>query len=159
MAGPASRRTVAGMTTTTTPHTPAPERHTTAWQRVFARIYDPLLWLGERRGLQARRRELLAQARGLTVEIGGGTGLNLPLYPTSVGRLVLAEPDEAMRTKLKRRVEHERSGASVIDASAEDLPFADGSVETIVSTLVLCTVDSPRLALREIARVLAPGAP
>jgi ubiquinone/menaquinone biosynthesis C-methylase UbiE len=123
---------------------------------VFARIYDPLLALGERRGLRERRRELLAHARGLTVEIGSGTGLNLSLYPPSVEELVLAEPDEAMRTRLARRIEQERSSVSVLDATAEALPFADGAVDTVVSTLVLCTVDSPRLALSEIARVLAP---
>jgi SAM-dependent methyltransferase len=155
MAGPAAPRTVAAMTTTTT-HPLAPPQHSTRWQRVFARIYDPLLSLGEHRGLRGRRRELLAQARGLTVEIGSGTGLNLALYPPSVGRLVLAEPDEAMRHKLARRVEQEGSSASVLDAAAETLPFEDGSVDTLVSTLVLCTVDSPRLALSEIARVLAP---
>ena len=122
---------------------------------LFARIYDPFLWLAERRGLRTHRGELLAQARGLTLEIGGGTGLNLPHYPRSLERLVLAEPDAAMRARLEHRLQDLEQPASVSDAVAERLPFADGTVDTVVSTLVLCTVDDPRLALREIGRVLA----
>ncbi len=140
--------------TTTTTRAPAPRP--TQWDRIFAAIYDPVLWLSERRGLRARRRALLTQALGTTVELGSGTGLNLGLYPGSLDRLVLTEPDAAMRGRLERRVEGTERPASVIDASAEALPFADGSVDTIVSTLVLCTVESPEAALREIARVLAP---
>jgi SAM-dependent methyltransferase len=130
--------------------------HVTPWSRISARIYDPFLWLSEHRGLRTRRRELLANARGLTLEIGSGTGLNLRHYPRQLERLVLAEPDGAMRARLERQVSRLRPAASVIDAAAESLPFADGTVDTIVSTLVLCTVDAPELALREIARVLAP---
>jgi SAM-dependent methyltransferase len=115
------------------------------------------LWLAERRGLRARRHELLAQSRGLTVEIGSGTGLNLPQYPRRLDQLVLAEPDAAMRQYLERRLARLRRPGSVIDATAERLPFADGAVDTVVTTLVLCTVDAPELALREIGRVLAPA--
>jgi hypothetical protein len=114
------------------------------------------MWLAERRGSRARRSALLASARGLTLEIGSGTGLNLTHYPRRLERLVLAEPDQAMRARLERQATRLRPEASVIDAPAERLPFADGSVDTVVSTLVLCTVDAPELALREIARVLAP---
>jgi len=123
---------------------------------LFARIYDPFLWLAERRGLRTHRGEVLAEARGLTLEIGSGTGLNLPHYPRSLDRLVLAEPDAAMRARLQHRLQGLQQQASVSDAIAERLPFADGTVDTVVSTLVLCTVDDPRLALREIGRVLAP---
>lgn len=139
----------------TTRH-PADPPHASTWARISARIYDPFLWLSERRGLRVRRGELLANARGLTLEIGSGTGLSLPHYPRQLDRLVLAEPDPAMRARLERRVTRVRPDASVIDAPAERLPFADGTVDTVVSTLVLCTVDAPERALREIARVLAP---
>jgi ubiquinone/menaquinone biosynthesis C-methylase UbiE len=107
--------------------------------------------------MRARRAEVLAQARGLTVEIGAGTGLNLPHYPRSVERLVLAEPDAAMRGRLERRLASHEAPVSVSDAPAERLPFDDASVDTVVSTFVLCTVEDPRLALREIGRVLAPN--
>jgi SAM-dependent methyltransferase len=141
---------------TTTIQITADSPSRTPWARISASVYDPFLWLAERRGLRARRHELLAQARGLTVEIGSGTGLNLPQYPRQLDQLVLAEPDAAMRQYLERRVARLGRAGSVIDAAGERLPFADGAVDTVVSTLVLCTVDAPELALREIARVLAP---
>jgi ubiquinone/menaquinone biosynthesis C-methylase UbiE len=135
---------------------PTDSPRTTLWARFSASIYDPFLFLGERRVLHGHRRELLAKARGLTLEIGSGTGLNLAHYPAELDELVLAEPDAMMRAKLERRVGRLRPQASVIDAPAERLPFADGTVDTVVSTLVLCTAEAPELALGEIARVLAP---
>ncbi|HEY2192894.1 MAG TPA: class I SAM-dependent methyltransferase [Actinomycetospora sp.] len=127
-----------------------------AGSRFFAALYDPFLWLGERAGMGAHRRELLGQARGRTVEIGSGTGLNVGHYRRDVEDLVLAEPDPAMRGRLQKAVRGGPRGARVIDARAEALPFDDASVDTVVSTLVLCTVDAPDAALREIARVLRP---
>jgi SAM-dependent methyltransferase len=125
--------------------------------RAFALLYDPFLWVGERAGLRAHRRALLSRARGCTLEIGGGTGLNLPHYPNDLDDLVLLEPDAAMRSRLAKRLSRSRQGTRLVDAPAERLPFPDGSVDTVVSTLVLCTVDAPDVALREIARVLRPG--
>ena len=127
-----------------------------AWAHAFAALYNPSLWLGELAGMRARRRELLAHARGRTVEIGAGTGLNLPHYPSDVDDLVLLEPDTAMRAKLAERLRKSGGAGRVVDAPAEHLPFDDASVDTVVSTLVLCTVDAPDRALREIARVLRP---
>jgi SAM-dependent methyltransferase len=127
-----------------------------AWASTFAAVYDPFLWIGERTGLRAARRELLAQARGRTVEIGAGTGLNLPYYPDDVDDLAVAEPDAAMRARLATRLGRSGRRARVVDAPAERLPFEDGSVDTVVSTFVLCTVDAPDLAVREIGRVLRP---
>ena len=133
-----------------------PSEVSTAWARTFAAIYDPFLWFGERAGVSTLRKELLAEARGHTVDIGSGTGLNLPHYPDDLDELVLAEPDPAMRTRLEKRLRRSGRDARLIDAPAERLPFPDGSIDTVVSTLVLCTVDSPDLALQEIARVLRP---
>src|SRR5690348_10199440 len=73
------------------------------WARAFARLYDPLLWAGERAGLRDLRRDLLREARGIAVELGGGTGLNLALYPDDVEELVVVEPDAAMRDRLEKR--------------------------------------------------------
>jgi SAM-dependent methyltransferase len=115
------------------------------------------VWVGERAGLRAHRKQSLSRARGFTLEIGSGTGLNLPHYPDDVDELVLAEPDAPMRARLEKRLSRSRRRARLIDAPAERLPFPDRSVDTVVSTLVLCTVDFPDLALREIARVLRPG--
>jgi SAM-dependent methyltransferase len=128
-----------------------------AWARAFALLYEPFMFAGEHAGLRGHRERLLSQARGCTVEIGSGTGLNLPHYPEVLDELVLAEPDVAMRAHLEKRLSRGNRRTQVIDAPAERLPFPDGSVDTVVSTLVLCTVAAPDAALREIARVLSPG--
>ncbi len=130
----------------------------TAWLRVFAVLYDPFLWLGEVLGMRRRRRELVAGAYGRVVEIGAGTGLNAAFYPSgAVDELILTEPEPGMRQKLERRLARVGRAALVFDAPAERLPLADASVDTVVSTLVLCTVADPAPALHEIARVLRPG--
>ncbi|HTY73872.1 MAG TPA: methyltransferase domain-containing protein [Actinomycetes bacterium] len=130
----------------------------TAWAHAFAVLYDPFLWAGERLGVRTLRAEQLSHARGRTVEIGGGTGLNLPHYPDDLHELAIVEPDAAMRTRLERRLRRrDERPVRVLDGHAELLPFGDRSVDTVVSTFVLCTVDAPDLALREIARVLRPG--
>jgi len=126
------------------------------WARAFAAVYDPFLWVGERAGVRALRKELLGKARGFTVEIGSGTGLNLPHYPDELDELVLVEPDLPMRSRLEKRLSETSRRARLVDAPAERLPFADRSVDTVVSTFVLCTVDDPELALQEIVRVLRP---
>jgi SAM-dependent methyltransferase len=133
-----------------------PLQGSVAWGRIFALLYDPFLWVGERAGLRAQRQELLSQARGCTLEIGSGTGLNLAHYPDDLDELVLIEPDPAMRSRLEKRLSRSSRRARLVDAPAERLPFADGSFDTVVSTLVLCSVDAPDVALREIARVLRP---
>jgi SAM-dependent methyltransferase len=145
---------VVGMTTDTLQLDPVGNSRT--WARVFAAIYDPSLWIGERAGMRRYRQDLLIRARGRTLEIGSGTGLNLAHYPDDVDDLVLAEPDPSMRKRLQTAVRRSERKARVIDTDAEKLPFADTSIDTVVSTLVLCTVNAPDLALSEIARVLRP---
>jgi len=127
------------------------------WLRIMALVYDPFVWVGELVGMRRRRRALVADARGRVVEIGAGTGLNVRHYPDSIDELVLTEPEPGMRRKLARRLHNVGRSAHIVDASALQLPFADASVDTVVSTLVLCTVPDPEGALREIARVLRPG--
>src|SRR3954452_25441840 len=122
------------------------------WERVFAAGYDRFMAGAEKAGLHDMRRELLATARGRTLEIGAGTGANVELYPAAVTELVLAEPAEPMA----RRLEAKHPQATVVHAPAEELPFEDDSFDTVVSTLVLCTVVDPDRAIGEIARVLKP---
>ncbi len=130
--------------------------HPWLWARIGARIYDPFLALAEHRGMASHRSALLARARGRVLELGAGTGLNLAHYPAGIGELVLSEPEPAMRAQLARRVARSGRDATVTAARAEALPFADGSFDTVVSTLVLCTVQDPVAAVREVRRVLAP---
>jgi ubiquinone/menaquinone biosynthesis C-methylase UbiE len=127
-----------------------------AWLRILALVYDPFLWLGEIAGMHRRRSTLLGGARGRVVEIGAGTGLNIAHYPDGIVELVLFEPEPAMRRRLARRLQRHARDARIVDAPAERLPLADESVDTVVSTLVLCTVNDPEHALHEIARALRP---
>jgi ubiquinone/menaquinone biosynthesis C-methylase UbiE len=128
-----------------------------AWGRVFARVYDTAFILAERRGLRDVRKGLVGQAKGRVVEIGAGTGLNLDHYSGEISDLVLTEPDPHMAAKLRQRAKALPLDTSVVEAPAEHLPLDDASVDTLVSTLVLCTVKDPSLALAEIARVLRPS--
>lgn len=129
------------------------------WDRAFASIYDRMTAESERAGMSDKRHDLVADARGDTLELGAGTGLNLRHYPPAVSRLVLAEPSRFMAAKLRERVAREAGGrrVEVVEAGGEALPFADDEFDTAVLTLVLCTIDNPAAALREIARVLRPG--
>jgi ubiquinone/menaquinone biosynthesis C-methylase UbiE len=126
------------------------------WGRAFSALYDRGLKATEEAGLREMRRELLAGASGRTIDIGAGTGANLDLWPESVTELVLAEPDPHMLKKLRAKVEA-WGEAEIVQAPAQGLPFADGSFDTAVFTLVLCTVPDPGAALAETARILRPG--
>jgi ubiquinone/menaquinone biosynthesis C-methylase UbiE len=125
------------------------------WDHVFAAIYDRISRRGEKLTMARLRNELVANARGRTLEIGAGTGANIPYYPHDI-ELIPAEPFEPMRRRLERKLGERGSSATTLDASAEALPLEDESLDTVVSTLVLCTVDFPDRALAEIARVLRP---
>lgn len=122
--------------------------------RFFSLIYDPFLWWGERAGMAERRRALLASARGSVLELGAGTGLNLRHYGDVLDRLVLAEPGRHMAKRLRRRLDRLERRPELVRAPAEALPFDDGAFDTVVCTLVLCTVEDPERALAEIRRVL-----
>ncbi|MGI8558023.1 MAG: class I SAM-dependent methyltransferase [Solirubrobacteraceae bacterium] len=127
------------------------------WGRIFAAMYDRAMDGTERAGLADQRRELLAAARGEVLELGAGTGLNLSHYGPAVSGLVLTEPEEPMARRLERRLRAGSRRARVLRIAAESLPFEDSCFDTVVCTLVLCTVSDRARTLSEVARVLRPG--
>jgi ubiquinone/menaquinone biosynthesis C-methylase UbiE len=126
-------------------------------QTFFAATYDRFSRGSEEAGLRALRQGLLADASGRVLEIGAGTGANLPLYGAGVESLVVAEPSPPMLRRLQQAARERAPLARVVQAPAEDLPFEDDSFDAVVSTLVLCGVDDQARALREARRVLRPG--
>lgn len=127
------------------------------WGRGFSALYDRCFKASEEAGLRDLRRDLISAARGRVLELGAGTGLNLELYPREgLDSLVLTEPDPHMVKQLRKRVDKDCPGADLVESGAEDLPFENDSFDTVVVTLVLCTVPNPAAALQEIQRVLKP---
>jgi len=131
------------------------------YDRVFAAVYDRVLSGPERAGLGRARAELLSGTTGRTLEIGAGTGANLAHLPGTVTSLVLVEPSAPMRERLVRHVDGLRDrlpqDTRVVTGTAAAIPVADASIDTLISTLVLCSVPDPDAAVAELRRVLAPG--
>src|SRR5687768_2177557 len=119
---------------------------------VHAVLYDPIMGLVDRAGMAERRRRLLADARGEVVEVGGGTGRNLAHY-RDVDRVVVLEPDAAMRVKLLARVPSAPVPVEVHETGIDDTTLPDGFADTVVACLVLCTVPDVAAALAQIKRI------
>ena len=124
---------------------------------LLAMTYDRQMAKTEQAQLRALRQSLLAAAAGDVLEIGGGTGANLPFYRPGAGSLTITEPETPMVRRLSRRARDQAPLAKVLRAPAEDLPFEDGTFDVAVSTLVLCGVSDQPRALRQLRRVLRPG--
>ena len=126
--------------------------------RLSALLYDRMCRRVEQTTLGGWRRDLLASLAGEVLEIGAGTGLNLPFYPSSVEHMIFSEPDLHKRAKLRKKLPQARAKrVTVMDAAVDMLPLPDASVDAVVGTLVLCCVPDQRTALGEIRRVLRPG--
>ena len=115
-------------------------------------LYDAVLALLEWLGLGPWRRWLAEGARGRTLDLGCGTGRNLPLFPPDV-RVVALDPCPQSLARARRRAPR----VPLVRARAEALPFRDGAFDTVVSGLVFCSVADPPRGLAEMRRVLAPG--
>lgn len=110
------------------------------------------------KSVSQQRMKVIPQARGRVLEIGLGTGLNLPFYDTGrVSELVGVEPSLTMHHLAMKRSRAAGIPVELVGIGAERLPLADHVFETVVSTYTLCTIPDPVLALRELRRVLAPG--
>jgi ubiquinone/menaquinone biosynthesis C-methylase UbiE len=126
------------------------------WGKIFARLYDRMIARTEAAGLGDHRKELLGTASGDVLEIGAGTGTNLLYYGEGVRTLTLTEPEKPMTNRLEKHILERHPDAKLVRAPAEDLPFNDDSFDTVVSTLVLCTVEDQARSLGELRRVLRP---
>jgi len=124
--------------------------------KVYARCYDRFMDRIDRVGAAEHRRRLVEEAGGEVLEIGAGTGKNLPLYGAAE-RVVALDPDPAMRARALDAAREARVPVEVVEGDAMALPFPDASFDTVVFSLVLCTVPDLGRALAEARRVLRPG--
>lgn len=121
---------------------------------VFPRLLD---WGLGKPDLDQYRREALEHASGDTLEIGFGTGLNLPHYPTSVKNLVAIDSESMLPRRVQRRIDEAPFPVQLhyLDAQRR-LPFDDSAFDTIITTFVLCSIEEPSSTLAEIQRLLKP---
>ena len=124
---------------------------------MMAKFYDASMVAMEEACLATWRSNLLSRAKGNVLEIGGGTGANLQYYSETVENLEITEPDPHMLALLQDNLTKYPGKIRAEAYSADNLLYPDNSFDTVVSTLVLCSVNSPEETLREIKRVLKPG--
>lgn len=118
---------------------------------IFPRLCDFVL---DTPAVAKQRRGLLSEVSGEVLEIGFGTGLNLPCYPDHVRKITAIDPNPGMHRLARKRIE--RSGIEVVKhvAGSERLPFEDQSFDSVVSTFTLCSIDDVQRAIAEVHRVL-----
>ena len=127
---------------------------------VFSRVYGLIATLGEHTGLADMRARLLSGASGRLLVVGLGPGHDLDHLPPAVTSVVAVEPSGPMRHAAAGRVDAARARGlevDVLDAVAESLPLDDGSVDAVLTALVLCSVDDLAASVGETHRVLRPG--
>ncbi|MDC3411971.1 class I SAM-dependent methyltransferase [Aquibacillus sp. 3ASR75-11] len=124
--------------------------------KLFPTFYDLAMKPLEQGKFKAIRKELLEQATGRVLEIGSGTGVNFPYYKKA-SKVDAIEPNQLMRDRSRSRELNANVPIQIYTAGAEKLPFADNTYDSVVSTLVFCTIPDPVEALKEIARVCKPG--
>ena len=124
---------------------------------VFPRILDRMLGSEP---ISELRRESLLPARGRTLEIGFGTGLNLPYFPPAVTALTIIDSELMLEQIVAERIAQARIPVERLKADARyRLPFTDQSFDCVVTTFTLCSIDRLETTLAEIRRILRPGAP
>lgn len=124
----------------------------------FPRVYDTFMSpLEKNTTFQRQRQRLIAKASGKVLEIGAGTGVNFSYYTEKIESVVATDPNPEMVHKAQKKVNESRVPLKVITASAEQLTFPDHTFDTVIGTLVFCTIPNPERALKELSRVLKPG--
>ena len=122
-------------------------------QVIFPRLMDFIM---TSEILAPHRRRLLSHAEGHVLEIGFGTGVNLPHYPARVEKITAVDPNAGMNALAARRIEASPIAVETRGLTAEILPFPSRSFDTVVSTMTMCSIPSVSRALREVHRVLKP---
>lgn len=102
------------------------------------------------------RSRLVPEARGVVLEVGIGSGLNLPFYGPQVERLCAVDPSEDLLRMAGKRAQSVLFPVEFFARSGEAIPIDDDSVDTVLTTFTLCTIADPLAALREMRRVLRP---
>lgn len=124
---------------------------------LLARIYDAVLAPTEWMGVRDQRRRLMDGLSGRVVEIGAGTGLNVPLYSATAHEVHAIEPDRHMLEKLRSKASGSSTRLYLYRADAHHLPFAGGVFDVAIVTFALCTIPDPERALDEAHRVVRGG--
>jgi ubiquinone/menaquinone biosynthesis C-methylase UbiE len=109
------------------------------------------------KAMKDERKRCLQDIKGTVLEVGFGTGLNLPHYPPAVTKVVGVDPSETSARLARKRIAASPFPVEIIGLSAERIPVADASFESIVSTFTLCTIPDVAGALLEMRRALTPG--
>jgi ubiquinone/menaquinone biosynthesis C-methylase UbiE len=107
--------------------------------------------------LLAYRQRIISRARGRVLEVGMGSGLNLPLYGAEVECILGIDPSAELLSRARRAGRHAQRPFDLVQASAESIPIGDRAIDTVVMTWTLCSIPDPANALREMRRVLAPS--
>lgn len=123
---------------------------------IFAALYDFMQAGAEKTFLKAHRSHLARGISGRVLDVGSGTGANLPYYPPQA-QVVGIEPDPHMLRRARARAGRMGRPVELLQVGAEALPFPDASFDAAVATLVFCTIPDPDRALAELRRVLRPG--
>jgi ubiquinone/menaquinone biosynthesis C-methylase UbiE len=111
-----------------------------------------------RKDIAEHRRELAAGLTGAVVEIGFGSGLNVPYYPTAVTKVLAVDPSEVGRKLAAERLAASPVPVEFAGLDGQELPFESASLDAALSTFTLCTIPDVKRALAEVRRVLRPGA-
>ena len=122
--------------------------------RIFGLFLD---WSMSSQAIARERPQALKDAHGNVLELGFGTGLNLPYFPSSVERLTVVDPEDLLSERVEQRIAAARFPVERAKLSAERLPFEENRFDCAVSTFTLCTIPDAAAALREVRRVLKPG--
>jgi ubiquinone/menaquinone biosynthesis C-methylase UbiE len=123
-------------------------------QVILPRLID---WSLSDPNLAKYRQELLADVTGEVLEIGFGTGLNLAYYPEHIRKITTVEVNLGMNSLAKKRIDDSGIKVEQLLLSTENLPMADNTFDSVVSTWTLCSIANVEQALKEVYRVLRPG--